>query len=456
MSTIAAIATPVAVGGLSVIRISGENSLEIADKIFKPVSSKKNPSEMEGYTCAYGKISDFSGEILDDVVLTVFRAPKSYTGEDVVEISCHGGIFITREVLKLVYSAGAKPAEAGEFTKRAFLSGKMNLLEVEAVMDIISAEGKSAVRAAASLREGNLFAAVTKVSDKILKLLGEIGVWVDYPEEDIADVDDVILLETLKECESELERLLETYDVGKIVREGIDTVIVGKPNVGKSTLMNLFAGEERSIVTDVMGTTRDIIEETVRVGDVVLKLSDTAGIRKTSDTVEEIGVKKATARVKTADLILAVFDSSTKLSEEDYEIIELCRGRSAIAIINKIDLEDQNIQSDEIKSAFSQVIYASAASKTNTDDITNCINELFNTNSVNYQMGILCNERQRESIKSAKNSVTDAINAFNFGQNYDSVGIIIEESVNYLLELVGERATESVVDEIFSNFCVGK
>ena len=348
--TAAAISTPRAQGGISVIRISGEDALSVADKVFQSVSCKSPPSEMEGYTCAYGKIVN-GDEILDDGVLTVFRAPKSYTGEDVVEISCHGGIFVTEQILRLIFDSGAKPAGAGEFTKRAFLNGKMSLTQAEAVMDIISADGSAGLKCAEALRDGALFRRIKTVSDGMLKLLGSLAAWVDYPDDDIPAVEEYEISAVLEAGIAELGELLESYESGRIVREGADTVIAGRPNVGKSTLMNLLAGCERSIVSDTAGTTRDIVEESVRLGDIVLRLSDTAGIHDTEDSVESIGVDRARKKLDSADLILAVFDVGSFITDEDRELSERCRNRNSIAVLNKSDLE-QRFDFAEISDCF--------------------------------------------------------------------------------------------------------
>ncbi len=454
MSTIAAVSTPRGAGGISVIRISGENALGVSDKIFTSVSSKLAPSEMDGYTCAYGKISK-DNDIIDDCVLTVFRAPKSYTGEDVVEISCHGGIFVTEKILQLIYSNGAVPAEAGEFTKRAFLNGKMNLIQAEAVMDIISAEGEASRKCAVALREGALFSSIHSVSEKLLHLLGELGAWVDYPEEDIPEVDNDAMLEVLNRSADALENILSTYDCGRILREGIDTAIVGKPNVGKSTLMNLLSGCERSIVTDIAGTTRDIVEESVRLGDIVLRLSDTAGIHDTDDIVESFGVKKANDKIDNAELILAVFDNSEKLTSEDVEISERCKVKNAVAVINKTDKE-KILDTDYIESHFDKVVYISAGNGNGIFDLQNVLTDLFKTNSINYNAGVLANERQRSCVVNSLNSLRESIDALKQGYTLDAVNILIDDAENYLLELTGERASEAVVNEVFSHFCVGK
>ncbi|MBQ2568823.1 MAG: tRNA uridine-5-carboxymethylaminomethyl(34) synthesis GTPase MnmE, partial [Ruminococcus sp.] len=315
-STIAAISTAQGEGGIGVIRISGTDATAVADRVFQNIRHRKL-SDMSGYTAAFGKIIK-DGEELDEAVALVFRAPHSYTGEDVVELSCHGGIYITQQVLRAVLEAGAKPAQAGEFTKRAFLNGKIDLTEAEAVIDIISAKNRSAARAALSVKEGALRRRITQVKDDLLALAAHLSAWADYPEEDIAEVTDEMILTVCKSAEAALSRLLATYDSGQAVKQGIDTVIAGRPNVGKSTLMNLLSGYEKSIVTAIPGTTRDIVEDTVVAGDVMLRLSDTAGLRDTDDAVEKIGVDRAKQRLEQCGLLLAVFDNSRALEDFDF------------------------------------------------------------------------------------------------------------------------------------------
>ncbi|HNX64507.1 MAG TPA: tRNA uridine-5-carboxymethylaminomethyl(34) synthesis GTPase MnmE [Oscillospiraceae bacterium] len=453
MSTIAAISTPVSSGGISVIRISGEDAFLIAKKIFTPITSE-NVESMAGYTCAYGKVV-FNNDEIDDAVLTVFRAPKSYTGENVVEISCHGGIYVTNRILRAIISSGAVPAAPGEFTKRAFLNGKMTLTQAEAVMDIISAQGETAHKCSVAMHEGALFRRIKSVSDRMVKILGELAAWVDYPDEDIADVDENSLLVDLSNILSELKKISSTYDSGRILREGIETAIVGRPNVGKSTLMNLLSGYERSIVTEVAGTTRDVIEESVRLGDVVLRLCDTAGIRNTSDTVEEMGVNLAYKRLDRAELVLAVFDYSQELKHEDFLLTEKLSGKNVIAVINKSD-KDQLLDIDFINEHYPENVLISAKEGNGIETLREKILKVFRASDIDSSAGIIANERQKRCIDMSISSLKDAVLALSQSETLDAVTVLVDEAESFLLELTGEKITEAVVDEVFSHFCVGK
>lgn len=455
-STVAAVSTPRAAGGISVIRISGDNAFDIADRIFTPLSSKKKPSEMDGYTCAYGKIHTSVGDELDDGVITIFRAPRSYTGEDVAEISCHGGIFITEKVLRAIYDCGAVPAPGGEFTKRAFINGKLSLTQAEAVMDIISAEGNASHRRALNVREGMLYKKIHGCSERLLHLLGEIGAWIDYPEDDIPEVDDDNMCAELSDILNELEKIRRAYDNTRILKAGIDTVIAGKPNVGKSTLMNLLSGCDRSIVTDIAGTTRDIVEESVRLGDIVLRLSDTAGIRETEDIIEGAGIEKAVKKLSSADLIIAVFDNSIPLDDDDKSLINACKNASAkkIACINKSDCEGV-LDRQEVFNNFDNVVEISAAKGEGTDKLQKVLYDLFITDS-NVCEELSVNERQKQCLDKAISCISEALDAVRGGITLDAVNIVLDEAENALTELTGERTTESVVNEVFSHFCVGK
>lgn len=297
---------------------------------------------MAGYTCAYGKIVDKNGREVDDGVLTVFRAPKSYTGENVCEISCHGGIYVTKKVLRLCIEQGAELAQRGEFTKRAFLNGKLSLTQAEGVMETISAQGEYALNSANLTKEGRLFRLISDMSRKFVTILGELAAWVDYPEEDLPEISEDNLRESLKNALAGLDKIIADHDSGMILKNGVDTVIAGKPNVGKSTLMNMLLGYDRSIVTNVAGTTRDVIEESAKLGELILKLSDTAGIHETDDEVEKIGVDIAKKKLKNAMLVIEVFDISKELDEEDLELLEYVKrlGKKVIIVLNKSDLEN--------------------------------------------------------------------------------------------------------------------
>ena len=415
MSTITAIATPNATGGISVIRISGEKAVEIADRVFRSISEKP-VAQMKAYTCAYGYVFE-NGETVDDVVLTLFKAPRSYTGEDVVEISCHGGIYITRKILRIILDNGAELAKAGEFTKRAFLNGKLSLTQAEEVMDIISATGN--------------------------------------PEEDIPEVEPQNLVKSVGKIKSELEATAKTYDYGRILRSGINTAIVGKPNVGKSTLMNCLSGFDRSIVTDIAGTTRDVVEESVKIGELTLRLSDTAGIRETDDAIEKIGVEIAYKRLEEADLIMAVFDGTQALSDDDRKLIESVKDRKSVAIINKTDGE-KNIDRDYIFANFKYCVELSAKNSEGIEDLEKVLNEMFIKNDIEAEQGVIANERQKRCLENSLKSVNEALEALENGENLDAITVLLDESADCLLELTGERITESVVNEVFSRFCVGK
>ena len=451
--TVAAISTAQGAGGIGVIRISGDSAVEIADKVFKSAGGKKL-SELKGYTALYGKVYD-GEQCIDEVVSLVFKAPHSYTGEDVVEISCHGGIFVTREVLRTVLKNGARLAEAGEFTKRAFLNGKTDLTEAESVMDIIGAKSRAAARAALSVREGALRERIDKVKEDILTRTAHLQAWADYPEEDIPEVSFEALENSIKESEKELNDLLNTYDVGQAVKEGIDTVIVGRPNVGKSTIMNLLAGCEKSIVTEIPGTTRDIIEETVVLGDVILRLSDTAGIRDTDNKVEQIGVSRAKEKIKNCGLVLAVFDNSSKLNDDDMELLEELKGTPCIAVVNKTDLEKE-LNDDIIKDYVKKIVYISAANNTGLESLTEAVTEICGAENFDPSQGILSNERQRDAVLNSLKSLKEAKEALEMGMTYDAVTVSLEDAISCILELTGERVSETVVDRVFHNFCVGK
>lgn len=452
-TTIAAISTAQASAGISVIRISGEQAVSVADKVFRAVSGRYL-RDMKGYTCALGAAYR-DHEKIDECIASVFRAPHSYTGENIVELSCHGGVYVTAQVLRAVYDAGAQPAQPGEFTKRAFLNGKLDLIEAEAVMDIISSRSKASVRAALNVKDGALSARIDAVKAELINKAAHLNAWADYPEEDIPEVEAGSLRAALQEASDALSAVLMSYDNGRILKDGIDTVIAGKPNVGKSTLMNLLAGYDKSIVTSVAGTTRDIVEESVSLGDIVLNLSDTAGIRETENEIESIGVAKARRKLSAASLVLCVFDASEELTDDDHHIMELSCDIPSVAIINKTDLI-QKLDEKPIKERFGEIVYMSAKNAGGMDELISAIKNVCSVCDVNSADALLYNERQRALTDKAKNSVCDAIAALDAGLTYDAVTVSIEEAVGFLCELTGERVTEEVVDKVFHHFCVGK
>ncbi len=449
--TIAAIASASGEGALGVIRISGENAISIADSVFSAVSGKSLES-LKGYTAAYGVIKD-NDTRLDDAVATVFRNPHSYTGEDVVEFSVHGGSIMLRSVLRLILSRGAILAEAGEFTKRAFLNGKLDLTKAESIMGLISARSEAELRLSRAAHSGKVSSKIAEIEADLVAADASVAAFSDYPDEDIEDLNPENFLRMLRNAEKTLHKMLRDYDAGKILSEGIRTAIVGKPNVGKSTLMNMLSGEERSIVTNVAGTTRDIIEETVTIGDITLRLADTAGIHETVDTVESIGVKLAKERIETSQLVLAVFDSTSALNKEDLELLEAVKTKNTIVIINKTDLEsviDKSVFKDM------RVVEVSAKQGIGYDELKEEIIEISGTNNLSADSAVLIGERQRACAERALDGVEEAINALQTGCTMDAVGVCIDDAISALFELTGKRVTNEVTDEIFRRFCVGK
>lgn len=449
--TIAAIASASGEGALGVIRISGEKAIEIADSVFYSVSGK-SLKELKGYTAAYGEIKDEETR-LDDAVALVFKEPHSYTGEDVVEISVHGGSVMLRSILRLILSRGAVLAEAGEFTKRAFLNGKLDLTKAESVMGLISARSEAELRLSRTAHSGKVAEKIAEIEADLVAADASVAAFSDYPDEDIEGLNPENFLKMLKNAEKTLQKMLKDYDAGKILREGIRTAIVGKPNVGKSTLMNMLSGEERSIVTSVAGTTRDIIEETVTIGDITLRLADTAGIHETEDTVESIGVRLAKERIETSQLVLAVFDSTLPLDNEDTELLEAVKNKNTIVIVNKTDLESV-IDNKAFKGM--RAVEISAKQGKGYDELKEAIIEISGTAELSADSAVLIGERQRACAERALDGVGEAISALETGCTMDAVGVCIDDAISALFELTGKRVTNEVTDEIFRRFCVGK
>lgn len=439
--------------GIGVIRVSGDKALETAGKVFRPFDERRAIDRLDGYCAAYGRLFDSSGDF-DDAVALVFRAPHSYTGEDVVEISCHGGRAVMLRLLRALYDAGADPAEAGEFTKRAFLNGKLSLTQAEAVMDVIGAQGALALKNANSVKNGGLYRRITAVKQNLINACAGICVYIDFPEEGVTDMDIGEPLRQLYESERELSSMIDGYRSYSAVRDGIDCVIAGKPNVGKSTLMNMLSDSERSIVTDVAGTTRDVIEQTVELDGLIIRLSDTAGIRSASDEVERLGVEIARRRIENAALVLAVFDLNRPLDSDDRDLIESLRDTPHIIVINKTDLPTQ--ADLEYLNRLGDSVMISAKSGKGREELSELIKKKCGIFGDTASCCPLANERQLHAAKSARSSVIEAIDALNAGVTPDAVTVLIDAAVEKLCELSGESVSESVVSEIFSRFCVGK
>jgi tRNA modification GTPase len=452
-NSIAAVSTPLGTGGVGMIRISGDDALQIADKCFKAFSGE-TVSESEGYRAYFGKVFD-NGKAIDEAICLVFRAPHSYTGENVAEISCHGGVFITQKILKTVIACGASPAAPGEFTKRAFLNGKLDLSKAESVMTLISAQGEQGANAAFNLLEGSLNKKITGINSELLSCAAHMAAWVDYPDDEIEELDETHLRHVIFKAADDIKQLLNRFDSGMAITAGVDAAIVGKPNVGKSTLMNLLAGYDRSIVTSIEGTTRDVIEENINLNGCILRISDTAGIRDTTDTIEKIGVERSKKRLERAAIIFAVFDLSVPLSDEDLELIELCENKNVIPIINKSDME-KKADISIIEQSLGKCVALSAKNGDGYDELCEKTAILLGTKDFDTTGAMLANERQRICCEKAKKSLDEALDALDSGFTLDAVGVCIDDAISALLELTGQKASEAVVDEVFSHFCVGK
>lgn len=453
MSTIAAIATGSAPGGIGVIRISGDNAIAIADRVFAPMDGS-SLRKLKGYRAKYGNIV-LNGEKADNAVALVFRAPKSYTGEDVVELSVHGGLLMVQKTLEAVLSAGAVPAGPGEFTKRAFFNGKMDLTQAESVAELIAAEGEQSLKASYHALQGALSRKIKSVLEKLLNVSALMAAWVDYPDEEIPELSYDELTETLQGCQSELGALLESYDSGQTVTKGVATAIAGRPNVGKSSLMNMLTRTDRSIVTHIEGTTRDIVEEDVTLGGIVLHLRDTAGLRASDDLVESIGIERANQAIDDAQLVLAVFDASQALGDTDRELMDRCRGRKAVAVINKTDLETA-LDTEAVERAFKKTVYISAKHDEGAEALAQAVKELLGVAEFDTAAPLLANARQKQHCQKAYDALTEALNGATAGVTFDAVNVMIDSAADELLGLTGQKATAAVVENIFKNFCVGK
>lgn len=455
--TIAAIATAPGEGGIGIIRISGKDALNILDKIYRTKSGNKF-KEFNSHTVKYGYIIDTSTEeLIDECIALYMKAPKTYTKEDVVEINCHGGVVSTRKVLEAVLNSGARLSEPGEFTKRAFLNGRIDLSEAEAVMDLIRSKTDESAKIALEQAQGKTSKKVKEVSSKLLDALAHIEAAVAFPEDDVEDVVSEKVKKSVKEVIGEVELLIENSNAGKIYRDGLNTIIVGKPNVGKSSLLNTLLQEKRAIVTDIPGTTRDVIEEYVNIKGIPIKLVDTAGIRETEDLVEKIGVEKSKEYLEKADLVILMLDNSRALEEQDKEIIEFVKDKKAIIIINKIDL-NSNLDLNYIKERFSEenIIYTSINTESGVEEVKDKIASLVNSGHISVKDVYITNVRHRDVLVKAKESLIGGLNALEINMPLDMASVELKDAYLKLGEITGEAYSEDILDKIFSDFCIGK
>ena len=436
--------------------MSGKNCFDVLQKIFKP-KNVQNIDDIKGYTIKYGNIVD--GEnIIDEVLVSYFKAPKSYTTENMCEINSHGGNIVLKKILELCLKNGAELAEPGEFTKRAFLNGRIDLLQAESVIDIINAKSDKELKTGVKQLEGFLSNEIAKIKQEILDVMVNIEVAIDYPEYDVDEVTNKQISDMLDSVEKKLKKLENSFDNGKIIKEGIKTAIVGKPNAGKSSLLNAILKEDRAIVTEIEGTTRDTIEEFVTINGIPLKLVDTAGIRKAKDEVEKIGISKSREIAKEADLIIAIFDSSKDLTDEDMEILNLIKGKKVIILLNKIDLNPQIDENDSRLLAVSQdIIKVSALNNLGIDKLYEKVTDLFNLDQINLDNEVLItNLRQKNLITKAIEHIQETKNTMSNNMPLDIVAISIKEILEDLGSITGDEVSEDIIDEIFSKFCLGK
>lgn len=454
--TIAAIATGMGNAGVGIIRISGGDAIEIAEKVFKPANDKKEIGAMKSYTAAFGYVYDGDKRI-DEGIILVMRAPHTYTCEDVCELQCHGGALVLQNVLKAVLNAGARLAEPGEFTKRAFLNGRMDLSQAESVMDLINAKNDFAMKSSLMQLRGDLKNQITDIREKIIYNVAFIESALDDPEHYSLDGYPPKLREIVDKLVANVDKLLITFDNGKVLKEGINTVIVGKPNAGKSSLLNLFLGEDRAIVTEIAGTTRDTLEESVNINGIMLNIVDTAGIRETEDVVEKLGVDKALDFVSKADLVLFVVDGSVPLDDNDYQIISEIKGKNVITIINKNDLElvvDKSLIECELDG---DIVEISASEGNGMDKLYDLLNDKFFSGSLVYNDQLyITNARHKEELEHARESLLKVLDSIDAGMEEDFFSIDLMDAYEHLGLIIGETNREDLADEIFSRFCTGK
>lgn len=455
VDTIAAIATPTGEGGIAIIRVSGPQSIGIVDKIFK---GRKKLSTVDSHTIHYGHIVDNTGDLLDEVMVTVMKGPRTFTKEDVVEVNCHGGIVSVQRVLEVILSAGARLAEPGEFTKRAFLNGRIDLSQAEAVIDFIRSKTDRAMKIALGQVQGKLSEKIETMRNEIIELLAHIEVTIDYPEHDVEDVTRSLIISKSEWVKEKISFLLRNSRQGKIMREGLSTAIVGRPNVGKSSLLNTLIQETKAIVTDIPGTTRDVIEEYVNVRGIPLRLIDTAGIRETEDVVEKIGVEKSRKMLEQADLVLLLLNYSESLTEEDVHLLEIMKSKKGIIVVNKTDLP-QLLDLDDVEKRAEglPLVKMSIKNEKGIDSLEEGIAKLFFAGQLHGDdMTYVSNARHIQLLQNAKESIEEAIEATENGMPVDMVAFDLRRTWELLGEITGETVTEDLLDQIFSRFCLGK
>jgi len=454
--TIAAISTPMGEGAIAIVRLSGEEAIKIADRLYK---GKQRLESVDTHTIHYGHLIDpDTKQVAEEVMVSVMRGPRTFTKEDIVEINCHGGLVSVNRVLELVLRSGARLAEPGEFTKRAFLNGRIDLSQAEAVIDLIRAKTDRAMNVALNQMEGRLSTLIASLRQQLLETVAHVEVNIDYPEYDAEEMTKDLLSTQLKEVEKEIAGILVTARQGKILREGLSTVIVGRPNVGKSSLLNSLVHENKAIVTDVPGTTRDVIEEYVNVRGVPLRLVDTAGIRETEDLVERIGVERSRERLKQADLILLVLNYNDELTHEDEKLFEAVKGMDVIVIINKTDL-DKKLDLDKVKELAEEhpMITTSLKHEQGVDELEQSISELFFAGEVESQdLTYVSNSRHIALLEQSRRTLEDALEAVEAGMPVDMVQIDITRTWEILGEIIGDTVSDSLIDQLFSQFCLGK
>ena len=454
--TIAAIATAMSNSGIGIVRISGDEALDVADRIFRPKKGSRKVSDMETHTIHYGYVTD-GDEVIDEVMLLIMKAPRSYTCEDTIEIDCHGGVLVMKKILETVLKYGARPAEPGEFTKRAFLNGRIDLSQAESVIDVINAQNELALKSSVSQLQGAVLEKIKAIRAVVLHELAFIESALDDPEHVSLEGYPEQLHEIMSDAHSKVKKLLDSSDNGKMLKEGINTAIVGKPNAGKSSLLNILVGEERAIVTEIAGTTRDILQEQIQIGGIGLNVIDTAGIRDTEDIVEKIGVNKSREYIEKADLIIYVVDSSTELDENDQEIIEAIQNKKAIVLLNKSDL-DAKTDASVLQTQLSKPILSiSAKNNTGIHELETLIEEMFFSGKLSFNDEVyITNIRQKNALAEAQNSLKMVLQSIADGMPEDFFTIDMMNAYETLGTIIGESVGEDLVNEIFSKFCMGK